>query len=88
MEPTRSPAWIDTIPPRSAEGLYARLIGPFTDPASGRTDHILQVHSLHPEGLEGHLGVYNAAMIGSEALPRVEREMIGVVVSGINGCHY
>lgn len=64
--------------------LYARG----ADPASGRVDNILKIHSLHPAGLAAHLAVYRAAMAGTPGLAQVDRELIALVVSGLNGCHY
>ncbi len=78
-------AWIrdDSDDPESAE-----LLRRHADPATGRADHILQVHALHPAGLRAHLAVYQAAMASTRGLRKLEREMIAVVVSRLNGCHY
>jgi alkylhydroperoxidase family enzyme len=51
-------------------------------------DNVLKIHSLHPEGLHAHFAVYGAAMKGTATLPKADREMIAVVVSRINDCHY
>ena len=84
-------AWIEIEGDEGAEGaegrlaeLYARMV----DPASGRVDLIMQIHSLHPDGLAAHDAVYRASMKSTKTLRKVEREMIAVVVSKINGCHY
>ena len=45
-------------------------------------------HSLDPAAMQGHLAVYNAAMSSTKTLRKVERELIALVVSDINGCHY
>ena len=81
-------AWIKTIPEGDAEGPLADLYEKWTDPDGGRVDNILKVHSLHPAGLEGHLALYEAVMKGTPTLRKVERELIAVVVSTINHCHY
>lgn len=85
-------AWIHVIPELEAEGelraVYDELYAPYPDEPRGQLDHILQIHSLDPAGLRAHLALYRNAMGGTETLPRVEREMLAVVVSGINGCHY
>ena len=81
-------AWIDTIAPDAADPDLARLYDRVTDPASGQLDHIMRIHSLHPAGLAAHFDMYRAVMRGSPELGRAEREMIGVVVSAINGCVY
>jgi alkylhydroperoxidase family enzyme len=93
-------AWIRTVPDppppepggqreRGGDGdelaaLYRRA----RDPESGRVDHILAVHSLHPAGLAAHLDLYRAVMRGTRGLPAVDRELIALVVSRLNGCHY
>ncbi|MBC8329485.1 MAG: carboxymuconolactone decarboxylase family protein [Planctomycetes bacterium] len=66
----------------------AELLRAHADPATGAVDNILRVHALHPAGLRAHLAVYRAAMTGTGGLRRAEREMIAVVVSGLNGCRY
>lgn len=81
-------AWIDTIGEGAArpplDELYARML----DAATGRVDNVLKVHSLHPAGLDAHWRLYRASMSGTRGLRKVEREMIAVVVSRRNGCHY
>jgi len=88
----RAVSWITVIPEREAEGellaLYDELYAPFPGEPRGQLDNILQIHSLVPDGLRAHLALYRHAMTGTPTLPKVERELIGVVVSGINGCHY
>lgn len=81
-------AWIRTIPPREATGDVAAAYEPFFDPESGYMDNIIKVHGLHPAGLQAHWKLYAAVMEGTDSLPRVEREMVAIVVSGINACHY
>ncbi len=81
-------AWIRTIAEGEAEGPLADLYRRLAEPGTTRVDNILKVHSLHVAGLEAHWAVYRAAMDASPTLGRAEREMIALVVSGINGCHY
>jgi alkylhydroperoxidase family enzyme len=85
-------SWIRVIPELEAEGellaLYDELYAPYPGEPRGQLDNILQIHSLDPKSLRAHLALYRSAMTGNESLPKVERELIGVVVSGINGCHY
>lgn len=91
MTPTQrqgDPAWISTIDESAAEGELARLYAAARDPGSGRVDHVLRVHGLHPEGLAAHLALYRASMAGTRGLRKVEREMVAVVVSKRNGCDY
>ena len=83
---------IHVIPELQAEGellaIYDELYAPFPGEPRGQLDNILQIHSLDPASLRAHLALYTNAMTGTDTLPRVEREMIAVLVSGINGCHY
>lgn len=51
-------------------------------------DHIMSIHSLHPAGLAGHLALYEAVMRGTKTLRKVDRELIALVVSSKNSCHY
>ena len=82
------PAWIGTIRESEADSELADLYEGVRDPASGRLDHILQVHSLHPAGLQAHFELYRAVMRGTATLRGAEREMIALVVSQLNACHY
>ncbi len=59
---------------------------PYADGSEG--DNILRIHSLNPPTGEGHYALYKSVMRGPSDLSRLQREMIAVVVSGINGCHY
>lgn len=81
-------AWIETIPENEAEGLLRELYEKEWDKQHNRVDNVLKVHSLHPETLRAHVDLYRTVMYGRSAITRAEREMIGVVVSAINGCHY
>jgi len=80
-------AWIQTVDEDQAEGklgeLYARMMEPW-----GGVDHIMKIHSLNPPSLRGHFELYKTLMRGRSPLSRVQREMIGVVVSAVNQCHY
>ena len=81
-------AWIRTVAPESAEGDLADLYEQVRDPATGQLDHIMAVHSLHPAGLSAHYDLYRAVMRGTPGLSGAEREMIALVVSQLNECHY
>lgn len=81
-------AWIKTVPESEADSRLAALYDEMIDPRSRHVDHILTVHSLHPEGMAGHHSIYKAVMTGSRTLRKAEREMIALVVSRINDCHY
>ena len=80
-------AWINVIneenPTASLIDQYKNLIEPW-----GGVDNILKIHSLDPESLDAHVRLYKMAMYGKSSVHRSEKEMIAVVVSTINQCHY
>jgi len=84
----RNAAWIRMLGFEEAQGRLAEIYRRLWDPAKGPLDHILRIHSLHPRALEAHLGLYKTVMQGTATLPKLEREMIALVVSRLNGCHY
>lgn len=51
-------------------------------------DNILRIHNVHSRVLKLHYDLYIELMHRKGPLSRVRREMIGVVVSSINGCMY
>ena len=81
-------AWIDTVGEQDAQGLLRELYDKERDAKLGTVDNVLKVHSLHPETLRAHVDLYRTVMYGRSEVSRAEREMIGVVVSAINECHY
>jgi uncharacterized peroxidase-related enzyme len=80
-------AWIRWIDEDEAEGKLAEQYRRLRAPEGG-VDHILKIHSLNPPSLEGHYDFYKTLMRGRSGLSRAEREMIAVVVSATNHCHY
>lgn len=81
-------AFIDVISPTRATGrlekVYKRVRAP-----NGQVDNVLQVHSLRPHTLEGHMAIYKATLHHSaNQLPAWYLEAIGVLVSRLNGCGY
>ncbi len=87
MAPMQRP-WIQVIPPQRAEGKLAQLYQRVAD-GDGDVDNILQVHSLRPHSLSGHLALYkNVLHHSGNTLPKTELELIGVWVSHLNGCAY
>ena len=58
------------------------------DPAHERVDWIMRIHALDPSSMNAHNVLYRHAMRSTASLRKVEREMIAVVVSQINDCHY
>jgi len=48
----------------------------------------MKIHSINPASLDAHLTLYKTVMFGKSPIPPVDREMIAVVVSVLNHCHY
>lgn len=84
----RDAAWIRTIDESDADERLAALYAQCLDAGTDKVDHVLKAHSLHPDGLAAHLAVYRASMAGTKGLRKVDRELVAVVVSKLNGCHY
>ncbi|MCB1056444.1 MAG: carboxymuconolactone decarboxylase family protein [Acidobacteria bacterium] len=51
-------------------------------------DNILRIHGVHSRTLRQHYDLYRELMYGRGPLSRMQREMIAVVVSATNECHY
>ncbi len=81
-------AWISTISDDDADDELVALFDRVRDRHTGRVDNIMAIHSLNPAGLAAHDGLYSSAMAGTATLRKVEREMIALVVSQVNDCHY
>lgn len=80
--------WIKTIDESEWDEELTSLRPKITDPTTGVVDNIMSVHSLDVGSLQAHLALYAQAMRGTKTLPKVEREMIALVVSKENECHY
>ena len=79
---------IEVIPDDEWTGELGNLYPQVVDPTYKRVDNIIAVHSLNPRGLAAHQGLYASAMAGTATLRKVERELIALVVSLENHCHY
>ena len=53
-----------------------------------RVDWIMRIHALDAGSMNAHNVLYRQAMKGTKTLRKVEREMIALVVSKTNDCHY
>lgn len=51
-------------------------------------DNILRIHGVHSRTMPLHYELYRQLMYGRGPLSRAQREMIAVVVSAHNQCHY
>lgn len=78
--------WIQRVGPESAAG---ELADAYHAISRGRPlDHILEIHTLHPQSLLDHYRLYRTSMFGRSPLSRADRESIAVVVSAANDCFY
>jgi uncharacterized peroxidase-related enzyme len=55
---------------------------------AGKVFNIVKAMSLNPRVLGASMGLYQAIMFGPSELSRAERELLAVVVSCENDCHY
>ncbi|MBI2362916.1 MAG: peroxidase-related enzyme [Elusimicrobia bacterium] len=80
-------AWIRVLEPEEADGtlkaVYEQTVG-----KRGKLAAVHKIHSLHPESLSAHMGLYMTLMFGRSPLSRRERELVAVAVSRANGCAY
>lgn len=80
-------AWIRTIDYEEATGAlreeYDKAIR-----RAGRVYNIVKIMGLRPAHLRVAIDLYVQIMHGPSRLSRAQREMLAVVVSVINHCHY
>lgn len=81
-------AWINIVSEEEADGELKALYEQEFDSEKQGTDNILAVHSLNPPTLRAHADLYHTVMHAKSPLSRSEREMVAVMVSAINQCHY
>jgi uncharacterized peroxidase-related enzyme len=80
--------YIDVIGPDAARGKLARIYKQVSGPGE-QVDNVLQIHSLRPHSLEGHMALYKAVLHHPRnKLPTWFLEAIGVLVSKLNDCSY
>jgi len=80
-------AWIRTIEHHESDGALREEY----DKAVLRAGHvynIVKIMGLRPSHLKAGVDLYGALMHGPSTLTRKQREMLAVVVSGANRCHY
>lgn len=80
-------AWIDLIDEADATGDVAKVYES-SRKRSGRVYNIIKIQSQNTASLQAMLQLYSATMRGASPLTRAQREMMAVVVSKTNGCHY
>ncbi|MBY6157707.1 peroxidase-related enzyme [Pseudooceanicola nitratireducens] len=54
----------------------------------GMVPNVLKAHAFDIDKLNAFTALYNDLMLGDSGLTKLERELIAVVVSSINGCFY
>ena len=64
------PAWIEVIAEEAAEGELAELYDGLRSPQTGRVDHVMAIHSLHPQTMRDHAQLYRTLMDGKGGLSR------------------
>jgi uncharacterized peroxidase-related enzyme len=79
--------WIRVINEDEASGRLKQLYEKYEEP-SGGVDNILKIHSLNPPSLQAHFDLYATIMRGKSDLSLAQREMIAIVSSSANKCHY
>lgn len=80
-------AYIGYIEKKDADEKLLALYKEYSSP-DGDLDNIIKIHSHNPRSMQGHYELYKCLMYGKSDLSRVQREMIAVVVSALNHCHY
>lgn len=79
--------WIKEIHLEEASGLLKRQLKAAVKRA-GRIWNIVQVMSINEMALKDSIKFYQTIMMGESPLTRSQREMLAVVVSIENNCHY
>jgi alkylhydroperoxidase family enzyme len=55
---------------------------------AGKVFNVVKIQGVRPRVLRSGIGLYSQIMHGDSELTRAEREMVAVVVSQVNDCHY
>ena len=80
-------AYIGIIETGKAEGELKEIYNQ-AERRAGRVYNILKIMSRSPRALKASMELYTATMFGPSELARAQREMLAVVVSAANQCHY
>ena len=79
--------WIKTFQPEEAQGRLKKTYDGAIQRA-GRVFGIVRAMSLAPSVLDSSMMLYQRVMFRREGLSRMQREMLAVVTSSANDCHY
>ena len=80
-------AWITTIEYEQSQGALRQEYDKAITRA-GKIYNIVKIMGLRPGHLRSSIDFYGVLMHGRSALTRAQREMLAVVVSQVNACHY
>ncbi len=81
-------AFIQVIPRRKAKGEFAQAYKMLENVIGGKmVPKIVEVFSLRPASMERMIGLWNLSMWVGD-IDRKESEMVAVLVSRLNNCHY
>jgi len=80
-------AYINYIPEDRASEELRKLYNRYRA-SWGGVDNIIRIHGPNPLSMEKHYEFYRHLMRGPSPLSLAQREMIAVVVSVANRCHY
>ena len=79
--------WIPIIQEDKADPQLKNWFNKLRQPWGG-IDNIMKIRSPNVDSLKEHYELYISAMKGTNDLSYKQREMIGVLVSNVNQCHY
>ena len=79
--------WIQGVSEKEAEG-YIKSYYNGIRKALGIVPNLIIAQSLDPKALRHRSGLYDALLRADTGVSRTQREMIAVVVSVANNCHY
>ena len=80
-------SWIDQVPIEKATGLLKKMFDGAIK-RTGRVWKIMHVMSLNPEAMRESYRLFGTVVLGESPLSRVQRELLGIVVSKELNCHY
>lgn len=79
--------YVEPIHPDDAHGLVKKEYAAAVRRA-GRIWNIVSIQSHNPDAMRDSMRLYQSAMYADSQLTRAQREMMAVVVSMANECHY
>ncbi len=79
--------WIRTVSEAEATGRLAKIYAAAVERA-GRVFGIVRAMSLSPSITDASLTFYQRIMFAREGLQRYQRELLAVITSRANDCHY